>query len=91
MSQIVETNDGLKFNCVTNGKSKWFILECPVCAEKLQLTPDMLDGNVPITHESRIYPAAYCTFEWPWPLGASLVAAMQKNILFDGTPFSRIE
>lgn len=62
MSQIVETNDGLKFNCITNGKTKLFILECPVCSENLQLTSDMLDGLEPTTHESLIYPASYCKF-----------------------------
>ena len=91
MTQIVETNDGLKFHCVTDGNAKWFLLECPDCGEKLPLTEAMLQGTEMLVHESPNLKDHYCSFKEHKTLGQSLVAAMQANILFNATPFSIVE
>lgn len=86
MSEIVKTIDGLRFNRVTDGINKYWMLECPVCGERLPLTKEMFQGNEAVVHASLKFIDTYCEFREPKPFGASLVAAMQANILFDGKP-----
>ena len=97
MSQIIKTNEGYEFNYVTEPKKdgdakKYFILRCPDCEENLVMTAEMLDGQIPMRHESKKFPDSFCTFgRKAFPIGASLVAAIQANRLMEyGSPFTNL-
>lgn len=88
MTQTVTTNSGLVFSTATDGTKTWFILTCPICGERLQLTDAMLDGKEPVTHEDANYRGAFCNFGGIKTLGAELVPAMQANLLMSNrSPF----
>lgn len=86
MSMLVDTQLG-QFRYVTDGRRKWFLFECPHCGELLPMNEATLAGDAPITHESRHYPATYCTFAGTQQLGSALVATMQANILMGYKPY----
>ena len=89
MSKIVKTNDGFTFNLVTDGQKKWFVLECPECGEMLQMTDAMLDGTEPMYHDDKRHKSSLCCFGPAFKIGASLLSAMQVNMLFEGSPFTK--
>lgn len=80
MSEIIDTQLG-RFRRVTDGKTKWFLFECPTCKEWLPLTEAMMNGEEPAVHESATIQGTRCPFSGSHEFGSTLVAAIQAGIL----------
>jgi hypothetical protein len=80
MSEIVTSSDG-RFRRVTDGKTKWWLWECPGCKQWCSLSEKQWAGQVSVDHASDGCPGGYHETH---NFGASLVAAMQASILMEG-------
>lgn len=82
MSEIVPSNLG-RFRRVTDGKSKWWLWECPRCLQWCGLSQEQWEGRVSVNHA-----ADGCAGEYheTHDFGATLVAAIQARILMGDPP-----
>lgn len=80
MSEIVTTDLG-RFRRVTDGKTKWFLWECPACKQWCGLSEDQWNGRVSVDHAADGCSGAYHETH---NFGAALTAKMQADILMDG-------
>lgn len=86
MSMLIDTDLG-QFRCVTDGGKKRFIFECPHCLEMLPLSEEVLAGNAPVDHESRVMPGKFCSFAGTREFGKILITKMQSLILMGYKPW----
>lgn len=89
MSRLIDSEIG-QFRQVEDGLIKRFLFECPDCHEMLPMTEEILSGDSPVNHESKIYGATFCSFRGKKPMGRHLIAAIQANLL-NGIGPCRIE
>jgi hypothetical protein len=86
MSKLIDTDFG-QFRQVTDGTINWFLLQCPDCGEMLPIDDEMFAGEKPINHESKKFPASFCTFSGTKALGPELISKMQTDVLFGRVPY----
>jgi hypothetical protein len=83
MSEIVNSQLG-RFRRVTDGKTKWWLWECPRCLTWCSLSERQWNGEISVNHASDGCKGQYHETH---NFGAQLVAAIQANLLTgDGRP-----
>lgn len=75
MSEIVDTKEG-SFRRVTDGKTKWWLWECPSCKG---LQPVDLDNSITISCAKKCGHVGR-------DLGSALVARMQAHLIMGESP-----
>ena len=83
MSEIIVSSEG-RFRRVTDGKTKWFLWECPRCRQWSPLSEAQWEGREIVECGDG---KRYCGYRETHRFGVSLLAAIQANIL-TGKPSS---
>lgn len=82
MSEIVTTDVG-RFRRVTDGKTKWWLWECPSCQQWCGLSEAQWAGAVSVDHAADGCTGAYHETH---NFGAALLATIQARILMEQPP-----
>jgi hypothetical protein len=79
MSEIITTSIG-RFRRVTDGKTKWFLLECPGCGQWCTLNERQWNGTVSVDHATDGCSGSYHETH---DFGAALLAELQLRRLME--------